>query len=57
MENEKNSGLIQLTMGNFDRPVSKYLLIKDGKIDYYQGSPLPTSSNIKAHNKLKEILN
>ncbi|WP_121626846.1 tRNA (guanosine(46)-N7)-methyltransferase TrmB [Poseidonibacter antarcticus] len=57
MENEKNSGLIQLTMGNFDRPVSKYLLIKNGKIDYYQGSPLPTSSNIKAHNKLKEILN
>ena len=57
IENEKNSGLIQLTMGNFDRPVSKYLLIKDGKIDYYQGSPLPTSSNIKAHNKLKEILN
>jgi len=56
IENEKNSGLIQLTMGNFDRPVSKYLLIKDGKIDYYQGSPLPTSSNIKAHNKLKEIL-
>ena len=56
IENEINSGLIQLTMGNFDRPVSKYLLIKDGKIDYYQGSPLPTSSNIKAHNKLKEIL-
>jgi len=56
IEEESNSGLIQLTMGNFDRPVSKYLLIKNGKVDYYQGSPLPTSSNIKAHNKLKEIL-
>jgi len=54
--NEENSGLIQLTMGNFDRPVSKYLIIRNGKLDYYQGSPLPTSSNIKAHNKLKEIL-
>jgi tRNA (guanine-N7-)-methyltransferase len=55
--NEENSGLIQLTMGNFDRPVSKYLLIQNGKIKYYQGTPIPTSSNIKAHNKLKEILN
>ncbi|MAD42278.1 MAG: tRNA (guanosine(46)-N7)-methyltransferase TrmB [Arcobacter sp.] len=54
--NEENSGLIQLTMGNFDRPVSKYLLIRDGKISYYQGTPIPTSSNIKAHKKLKEIL-
>jgi len=57
IENEDNSGLIQLTMGNFDRPVSKYLIIRNGKIDYYQGTPIPTSSNIKAHKKLKEILN
>ena len=53
---EENSGMIQLTMGNFDRPVSKYLLIKKGNISYYQGNPLPTSSNILAHKKLKEIL-
>lgn len=53
---ELNSGLIKVTMGNFDRPVTKYLLIKDGKISYYQGDPLPTSSNIQAHKKLKEIL-
>ena len=57
IENEENSGLIQLTMGNFDRPVSKYLIIQNGKIKYYQGTPIPTSSNIKAHHKLKEILN
>ena len=56
IEDEKNSGLIQVTMGNFDRPVSKYILIKNGKMNYFQGSPLPTSSNMKAHNKLKEIL-
>jgi tRNA (guanine-N7-)-methyltransferase len=55
--NEENSGLIQLTMGNFDRPVSKYLIIRNGKLAYYQGTPIPTSSNIKAHKKLKEILN
>ena len=52
----ENSGLIKVTMGNFDRPVTKYLLVKDGFISYYQGNPLPTSSNINAHKKLKEIL-
>ncbi len=55
IENEKNSGLIQATFGSFNRPVSKYLLIKNGAISYYQGAPIPTSSNIKAHNKMKEI--
>jgi tRNA (guanine-N7-)-methyltransferase len=57
IEDIKNSGLIKLTMGNFDRPVTKYLLIKEGSVSYYQGNPLPTSANIDAHKKLKEILN
>lgn len=57
IENMENSGLVKVTMGNFDRPVTKYLLVKDGFISYYQGNPLPTSSNINAHKKLKEILN
>ena len=57
VENSQNSGLIKLTMGNFDRPVTKYLYINEGNISYYQGNPLPTSSNINAHEKLKEILN
>ncbi|MGB9801751.1 MAG: tRNA (guanosine(46)-N7)-methyltransferase TrmB, partial [Arcobacter sp.] len=56
IENEKNSGLIQVTFGSFNRPLSKYLIIRDGIISYYQGEPIPTSSNIKAHNKMKEIL-
>jgi len=56
IEDIKNSGLIKLTMGNFDRPVTKYLYIKEGFISYYQGNPLPTSANIDAHKKLKEIL-
>lgn len=56
IENRDNSGLVKVTMGNFDRPVTKYLYINSGMISYYQGNPLPTSSNIKAHNKLKEIL-
>ena len=56
IEDIKNSGLIKLTMGNFDRPVTKYLHVNEGKISYYQGNPLPTSANIDAHKKLKEIL-
>ena len=57
MENQENSGLLQITFGSFNRPVSKYLIINNGDISYYQGDPIPTSSNIKAHNKIKEILN
>ena len=57
IEDLRDSGLIKLTMGNFDRPVTKYLLVKEGRISYYQGNPLPTSANIDAHKKLKEILN
>ena len=56
IEDIKNSGLIKLTMGNFERPVTKYLYVNEGKISYYQGNPLPTSANIDAHKKLKEIL-
>lgn len=56
IENSENSGLIKITMGNFDRPVTKYLYVNEGSISYYQGNPLPTSSNINAHEKLKEIL-
>ncbi len=53
---ENNSGLIQVTFGSFDRPLNKYILIKDKKAKYFQDLPLPTSANIKAHNQLKEML-
>ena len=56
IESSDNSGLVKITMGNFDRPVTKYLHINNGNVSYYQGNPLPTSSNINAHKKLKEIL-
>ena len=53
---KKDSYLLKVTMGNFDRPVTKYLIIENKKASYYQGNPLPTSSNIDAHKKLQEIL-
>ncbi len=53
---EPNSGLIQLTFGSFNKPLNKYLYVNQGNISYFQGNPIPTSANIKAHQKLKEIL-
>jgi len=53
---EENSGLLELTFGNFDRPVSKYILIKNGKVSYYQGNPIPTSSNSNSHKKIQELI-
>jgi tRNA (guanine-N7-)-methyltransferase len=56
IESEKDSGLIQITFGSFDRPLSKYVLVKNKKAKYFQDSPLPTSANMKAHKNLKEML-
>lgn len=56
IEGKENSGLLQLTFGSFDRPLSKYIQINEGKARYFQDLPLPTSANIKAHNSLKDIL-
>ncbi|MFV0563755.1 tRNA (guanosine(46)-N7)-methyltransferase TrmB [Malaciobacter mytili] len=53
---DKDSGLIQVTIGSFNRPLSKYIYIENKKARYFQGNPLPTSANIKAHERLKEIL-
>lgn len=53
---DKYSGLIQLTFGSFDRPLSKYILVQNKKARYFQDSPLPTSANVSSHKKLKEIL-
>jgi len=51
-----NSGLLQVTLGSFNKPLNKYLFINEGKISYFQGNPIPTSANLKAHQKLKEML-
>ena len=48
--------LLRLTFGSFNRPLSKYIIIRDNKISYYQGNPIPTSANLKAHLELKKIL-
>ena len=54
--NEKTV-LLKLTFGSFNKPLSKYILINETEIRYFQGNPLPTSANIKAHTRIKELLN
>lgn len=56
IEGKENSGLVQVTFGSFDRPLSKYILIDNKKASYFQELPLPTSSNMKAHKMIKEML-
>jgi tRNA (guanine-N7-)-methyltransferase len=56
IEGKENSGLVQVTFGSFDRPLSKYILINNKKASYFQELPLPTNSNIKAHKMIKEML-
>ncbi len=51
-----NSGLIALTFGSFNAPVTKYLLIENNKVSYFQGAPIPTTSNYKAHQKIINML-
>lgn len=41
--------LIKLTLGSFNRPVTKYILIEENKARYFQGSPIKTRSNLAAH--------
>ncbi len=53
---DDKSILIQVTMGSFNKPVSKYIMIQDGSPSYFQGDPIPTSANMKAHNFIKELL-
>lgn len=56
IENNNNHTLIKVTFGNFNKPVSKFLILENNTLSYFQGKPIPTSSNINAHKLLNEIL-
>ncbi|MFZ9659279.1 MAG: tRNA (guanosine(46)-N7)-methyltransferase TrmB [Arcobacteraceae bacterium] len=52
----ENSGLIHVSMGSFNKPLSIYILVDNKKISYFVTLPLPTSSNHKAHELIEKIL-
>jgi len=53
---DKTICLLHLTMGSFNKPLAKYIVIKDNDISYFQSNPIPTSANHKAHRLLNDIL-
>jgi tRNA (guanine-N7-)-methyltransferase len=46
---DETDGLIRLSLGSFDRPEHKFILIKNGKARYYPYDPVKTETNHKAH--------
>jgi len=54
---DKNTILLKVTLGSFDRPEQKYIWIDDKKSYYFSSSPVKTVTNYKAHLKIKEYLN
>ncbi len=49
--------LYRLAMGSFNRPEHLYLIIDNLTCKYYPQTPIPSSTNYKIHNHLKELLN
>ena len=49
--------LLSLTMGSFTKPVSTYIIFRNNTVSYYINTPIPTSTNHKAHNLINKLLN
>ena len=59
---QNNIGLlIKVTFGSFNRPVTKYIYIKNKNnkyiTRYFQGNPIQTRTNLLAHKVILEIIN
>ena len=52
----ETEGLIRVSLGSFDRPEHKFLLIREGRAIYYPHDPVATRTNAEAHRRLKEWL-
>jgi len=55
-KSENEGLLVKVTFGSFNRPVTKYLYINKDKARYFQGEPIRTKVNLKAHQKILEII-
>jgi len=51
-----HSLLIKCAFGSFDRPEHKYILLKEDSCRYFVSSPVKTTVNLMAHQKLAEQL-
>lgn len=53
---DDNSCLIKVSMGSYNKPEAKYIIIKDNKASYFQNNPIASKTNFKAHQKILELL-
>ncbi|MGW8169268.1 MAG: tRNA (guanosine(46)-N7)-methyltransferase TrmB [Sulfurovaceae bacterium] len=53
---DKDTLLMKCAFGNFARPEHKYIIINRNNCKYYPSLPIPSSSNFKAHQAIKEYL-
>lgn len=53
---DDESMLVEVTFGSFNKPVSKFILIEKSNARYFQGNPLATKANFKAHQIINEYL-
>ena len=47
--NEGVGLLIKITFGSFNRPVAKFIIVKNNEARYFQGDPIKTKINLMAH--------
>jgi len=55
-EINKDKGIIHVSMGSFNKPLSIYLIVDGVKISYFITLPVPTSANHKGHKLIAQIL-
>ncbi len=54
-EIDRNSGLIKLTFGAYEKPEHKFLLFNENRIQYFPKQTIAISQNIKSHKIIKEF--
>lgn len=50
----ETEGLIRLSFGSFERPEHKYILLRNAQASYYPYAPVATTTNHRAHQKIRE---
>jgi tRNA (guanine-N7-)-methyltransferase len=53
---KKDQVLLKVTFGDFNRPITKYIIVGQNESRYFQEPPIKTKANLKAHKKILEIL-
>ena len=55
-EIDRDSGVVKLSFGSFDRCEHKYMIFNNNKIEYFPNESLPIKENLKSHKKIEEFL-